>query len=90
MQLIELDLDNVTTVQNGHRTICGEDCYLFRLGLALLECFDRFTPTRFLIVVDLPQVQYLPLHYPIPRRAAVLHNAPVTMNFTVLATGLGA
>jgi hypothetical protein len=53
-----------------------------------LEHFDGFTPAGFVIVVDLPQIQDLPLNHPIALGTSVFHNAPLAMSFAILEAGL--
>jgi hypothetical protein len=53
-----------------------------------LEHFDGFTPAGFLTVVDLPQIQDLPLDHPLALSTSVFHNAPIAMFFAVLEAGL--
>ena len=47
-------------------------------------------PRRPLSIVDLAQIQHLPLHHATARVPAVLHHAPVTVLLAVLETSLGA
>ena len=51
---------------------------------------DRFAPGRPLAVVDLAEIEHLPLHHTAVAVAAVLDHAPVTMLLAVLETSLGA
>jgi hypothetical protein len=88
LQFTEPDLNNVT-VHNWHRTVFWEYCHPFQLWLSLLEHLDRFTPPRFLIVVDLAQVQDLPLDNTITLGTSVFHNTPVAVFLAVLETGFG-
>ncbi len=87
LQFAEPYSHNVT-VQNWQRTIFGEYCQLCRLGLSLLKHFDGFTSAGFLTIVDFPQIQDLPLDYPIALGTSVFHNAPIAMFFAVLEAGL--
>jgi hypothetical protein len=89
LQLAELDPHNVT-VQGGCYTIFGEDGHLLGPGLTLLYDFDRLTPACLLTVIDLPQVQHLPLNHPPTPGTSVLHDTPVAVFFAVFKAGLGA
>ena len=51
---------------------------------------DRFAPGRPLAVVDLAEIEHLPLYHTPVAVAAVLDHAPVTMLLAVLETSLGA
>jgi hypothetical protein len=51
--------------------------------------FNRFTPSRFLTVIDLPKIQDLPLHNPLPPDSTSLNDAPIAMGFAIFETGLG-
>jgi hypothetical protein len=53
------------------------------------EHFNRFAPRRFLTVIDLPQIQDLPLHNTLSMDATTLNDAPIAMGFTIFETGLG-
>jgi hypothetical protein len=89
LQPTEPDLDHIT-VQARCRTIFREDGHLFWLGLSLPHYFDQLTPTCFLTVIDLPQIQYLPLNNPLPLGTSVFHDTPVAVFFAVFKAGLGA
>jgi hypothetical protein len=53
-----------------------------------LEHFGGFTLAGFLTVVDLPQIQDLPLDHPIVLGTSVFHNATIVMFFAILEAGL--
>src|SRR5918996_1283425 len=82
LQLTELDAHNLT-VQSRRPTVFREDRHLLRLGLSLLEHLDRLTPGGVLMVVNLPQIQHLPLDNTIPPRTPVFHNTPIAMYYSV-------
>ena len=47
------------------------------------ENFNAPAPSGLLAIIDLPQVQHLPLHDPPAPTASVLHDAPVAMLFAI-------
>ena len=55
-----------------------------------LQHLDRPAPGRPLAVVDLAEIEHLPLHHTPVAVAAVLDHAPVTVLLAVLETSLGA
>jgi len=59
------------------------------LPLIFPEHFNRFAPRRFLTIIDLPQIQDLPLHHTLPRDTTSLDNTSVAMRFAIFETGLG-
>ena len=65
-----------------------EQRHLPRLRVAV-DDLDRAAPGGPLAVVDLAQVQDLPLNHPPVAVAVVLHHAPVTVRLAVLEAGLG-
>ncbi len=86
MQLhrIEPHLHAVRLRVLGNRSIGGEQGQL-RMSLRLLiEGFDHTAPRRELAVVDLAEIQHLPLHDLAARTALVLDNIPVAMLLAVL------
>ena len=52
--------------------------------------FDRAAPRRALAIVDLAEIEHLPLHHPTVAAAAVLDHAPVAVLLAVLEASLGA
>jgi signal transduction protein with GAF and PtsI domain len=59
------------------------------LPAARLQDFDTRAPRRPLVIIDLTQIENLPLHHASVRGAAILHNAPVTMLLAIFVA-LGA
>jgi hypothetical protein len=59
------------------------------LRSAVRERFNGPAPRRLLRVVDLSQIQNLPLNNPVSPHAPVLDEAPRAMNLAILATDLG-
>jgi hypothetical protein len=57
---------------------------------ALVERFDRVTPCRSLIVVNLSQMQHVPLHRAPAGHTAVFNDAPIAVLLAVLAANLVA
>jgi hypothetical protein len=51
--------------------------------------FNRFAPSRFLTVINLPQIQDLPLYNTLPMDSTSLNDAPIAMGFAIFDTGLG-
>ena len=70
--------------------VFGKQGPLRGLAAVLIEHRDRTAPRGPLGVVDLPQIQHMPLHYPPVGDAAVLHHAPVAVLFAVFLAGLGS
>ncbi len=44
---------------------------------------NRFAPSRLLTIIDLPQIQDLPLDYTLPVDSTTLNNAPITVFLAV-------
>jgi hypothetical protein len=57
---------------------------LLRLAPARLSHLDRLTPGGTLLIINLAEIQHLALYQPIAAAAPILHDAPVTVFFTVL------
>jgi len=55
---------------------------------AVLQNRDRPPPCQFLRVVDLAQVQHVPLHHAPAADPRVFDNAPVAMLFAILPANL--
>jgi hypothetical protein len=53
------------------------------------EHFNRFAPSPFLTVINLPQIQDLPLYNTFPMDSTSLNDAPIAMGFAIFETGLG-
>jgi hypothetical protein len=60
------------------------------LVTAFVKRFDALAPARTLAIVDLAEIQHVPLHRSAPGHASVLNDAPVAVLFAVLLTSLGA
>ena len=88
-QSAEPDMHHIA-VQRRRVPILGEQRDLSGLLAALVECLDRPAPRRALAVVDLAQIQHMPLHRPAAGHPAVLHDAPVAMLLAVLPAKLVA
>jgi hypothetical protein len=43
-----------------------------------------------LAVIDLPEIQYVPIDHPAARQTPLLGNAPVAVLFAVFESGIGA
>jgi hypothetical protein len=81
---------NDFAVGHGHQLAFREQHHLTRPRFAVGKDFDAPAPGRMLAVVDLAQIQNLPLHHPVPTHPAVLHDAPVFVGLAVLAASLAA
>ena len=55
--------------------------------MPFLDHLDSLEPTRFLAVIDLPEVQNLTLNDPIALGASILDDAPIPVLFSVLEAG---
>jgi hypothetical protein len=77
-------------IQNWRRAVLGEQRDLPRVLASLVERFDRSAPRGFLAVIDLAQIQHLPLHRPPARHPAVLDDAPVAVLLAVFPANLVA
>jgi hypothetical protein len=77
-------------IQWRRRTILRKQRDLFAGLLALIERLDRLAPGSTLAVVNLAQIQHVPLHRPAAGDPAVLHDAPVAVLLAVLAAQLVA
>jgi hypothetical protein len=72
-------------VQHRRHAILGKQRDLSSVLTALVERFDRLAPSRSLVVVDLSQMQHVPLHRPPAGHTAVFNDAPIAVFFAVLA-----
>ena len=88
-QSAEPDMHHIA-IQSRRRTILGEQRDLSRFLASLVERFDRLAPCGSLAVIDLAQIQHLPLHRPPAGHPAVLDDAPVAVLLAVLAANLVA
>jgi hypothetical protein len=77
-------------IQWRRRPILRKQRDLFAGLPALVERLDRLTPSCTLAVVDLAQIQYVPLYRPATGYATVRHDAPVAVLLAVLAAKLVA
>jgi hypothetical protein len=89
LQAAQLDLDHRTR-QFGSLTVLGEQRHLGRRVAILIEDLNGAAPSGPLGVVDLPQIQHMPLHHPPAGHATVLHHTPVAVLFAVLLARLGS
>src|SRR6478609_4732292 len=77
-------------IQRRRRAILGKQRDLFGLLTALVKRFDRLAPCRSLVVVDLSQMQHMPLHRAPGGHTAVFNDAPIAVLLAVLAANLVA
>ena len=77
-------------IQWRRRTILGEQRDLFAGLSALVQRLDRLAPRGTLAVVDLAQIQHMPLHRATAGDPAVLDNAPIAVLLAVFAAKLVA
>src|SRR6187431_1078593 len=75
-------------IQRGPRTILGKQRDLSGMSIALVERFDRVAPCCSLVIVDLSQIQHMPLHRAPAGHTAVFNDAPVAVLLAVLAANL--
>ena len=75
-------------IERRGNTILGKQRNLFGLPGAFIEDLNRLAPRRFLAVVDLSEIQHLPLNHAAVVSAPVLYNGPCPMFLAVLATNL--
>src|ERR1700686_1149909 len=87
--LAQSDRHHIAIERRGN-TILGKQRNLFGLPGAFIEDLNRLAPRRFLAVVDLSEIQHLPLNHAAVVSAPVLYNGPCPMFLAVLATNLGA
>ena len=67
--------------------IFGKQSHRFALGLSVLKDLDGFLPTGLLLIVDLAQIQNVPLDDSVGRPTPVLDDAPVAVFFAVFLSG---
>src|SRR3954447_11328315 len=77
-------------IQRRRRAILGKQRDLFGLLTALVKRFDRLAPCRSLVVVDLSQMQHMPLHRAPGGHTAVFNDTPIAVLLAVLAANLVA
>jgi hypothetical protein len=77
-------------IQRRCHTILGEQRDLSAALPALVERLDRLAPGGTLAIVDLAQVQHVPLHRPAAGDPAVLDDAPIAVLLAVFAAKLVA
>src|SRR5260370_27910786 len=83
---IEPPLNAMRGDMRRHRAIGGKQGHLGRPLCRLVERLDDPAPRRPLAIVDLPQIEHLPLHHLAPGAALTLYNVPVDMLFAVFAS----
>src|SRR3954454_10661577 len=76
--------------QRRRGAILGKQRDLFAILAALVKRLDRLAPCCSLAVVDLAQIQHMPLHRSTTTHTAVLHDAPVAMLLAIFAANLVA
>src|SRR3954452_848170 len=81
----EADMHDLA-VQHRYRAIFREQRHLSELVAAFLERLDRPAPGRPMRVVDLAQIEHVPLHRTPASDPAVLDDAPGAVLLAVLAT----
>src|SRR6187549_1128471 len=77
-------------IQRRPRAILGKQRDLSGLPVALVECLDCLAPCRSLIIVDLSQMQHVPLYRAPAGHTAVFNDAPIAVLLAVLAANLVA
>src|ERR1700759_982955 len=81
--LFEPDLDPKVGGEVRQLPICRKQCQGHGPLALLIEDFNRSTPAFVLSVVDLAEVEHLPLDHLATAAAPILHHAPVAMLFPV-------
>jgi len=80
----QLDADDRCVRQQPFAAVFGKQRQRPRSRRALLQNLDRSPPSQLLRIVDLAQVQHVPLHHAPARNPRVLDNAPVAMLLAIL------
>jgi hypothetical protein len=75
-------------IQRGPRAILGKQRDLSGMLTALVERFDRVAPCCSLVIVDLSQIQHMPLHRAPAGHTAVFNDAPVAVLLAVFTANL--
>jgi hypothetical protein len=90
MQLhrVQPHLDAIGPGVLGNCAIGGKQGQLRVPLRSFIKGFDQMAPSLTLAVVDLAQVQHLPLHRFATRAALALDNIPVAMFFAILETSI--
>jgi hypothetical protein len=88
LQLRQLDVDDRGVRQHSGAAVFRKQRQRPRLWGAFLEHLDRPPPRQLLGVVDLTQVQHVPLHHAPPGDPRVLDNAPVAVLLAILPANL--
>ena len=86
----EPDLHAMALGVFGQRPIGGEQRQLGRLLRILVENFDHPAPGLLLAVVDLAEIEHLPLHHLAAGAALALDNAPVAVLLAVFEASIRA
>ena len=77
-------------IQRRPRAIFRKQRDLSGLPVALVKCLDCLAPCRSLIIVDLSQMQHVPLYRAPAGHTAVFNDAPIAVLLAVLAANLVA
>src|SRR6188472_1866736 len=75
-------------IQRRPRAIFRKQRDLSGLPVALVKCLDRVAPCRSLIIVDLSQMQHVPLYRAPAGHTAVFNDAPVAVLLAVFTANL--
>src|SRR6202022_489830 len=90
LQFRQLDADDRGVRQQPFTAVLRKQRQRARLRGAVLDHRDRPPPRQFLRVVDLAQVQHVPLHHSPAADPRVLDNAPVAVLLAILPANLAA
>jgi hypothetical protein len=90
LQLRQLDVDDRGIRQHSGAAVFWKQRQRPRLRGAFLEHLDRAPPRQLLCVVDLAQVQHVPLYHAPPGNPRALDNAPIAMLLAILPANLAA
>src|SRR5467141_4339506 len=89
-QLRQLDADDRNVRQQSFTAVLRKQRQRAGLRGAILQYRDRPPPRQFLRVVDLAEVQHVPLHHAPPGDPRVLDNAPVAVLLAILPANFAA
>ena len=89
LQSVDPNMHHIA-IQHRRRAVLREQRELPGVLATFVERLERPAPGGSLVVIDLAQMQHVPLHRPPARHSAVLDDAPVTVLLAVLPANLVA
>jgi hypothetical protein len=82
---------HAVTIRAGGNLVIGRKQRQLAVPLAaFIKSFDQLAPGLALAVIDLAEIQHLPLHHLAPGAALVLDDIPVAMLFAVFEASVGS